>query len=224
MNKLTVLYTLMKNMKDKENFKGNFEAEALLDDVQLASATVSGECAPGHCEKNTEIKFGNETIRFSHDGTSQKCCGHSGHGHFHKHMHGEGCCGPKGKFTKAMLLLKLLDKLQLKEEGNVKVLTLSLDSSDIPSEIREHMKSKCCKVHEEKDCCSHPALHSWLAENGCCDIDHSTCELEAFNLQLTLDENCAPVSMMANAHCRCKDTAGKSRNFKLSAKGQFSHK
>lgn len=219
MNKLTVLYSLIKNIKEAESCKGTLEAEGFLDQTPLGTMTAHTQCGPDNCEKHAEFKFGTETLTFSRSGKNKdggQCC--EGH-HPHPHFHG-GCCGPKGKLSKAMFLLKALDKLQLEESvDGTKTLILALEASDLPEGMLAHMKDKCCSHHKKDSCCAHPGLKQWMAETGCSDLNPETCEPSSFRIKATLDKSCRPLMVEGDVIAKCQDSKGTPRTLKLAFKG-----
>lgn len=224
MNKLTVLYNMMKQLKETETFNGSVAVEGRLDETVLGTMNSEFGCAPGHCEKKMEVRFGEEVLKFEHQGTDKhhgKMCGPHGHGH---HIHGQqgGCCGPKGKFGKAMMMLKLLDKTELQElEDGSKILTIQLTPEDLPAHMKEHMKDKCCGM-TEKECCNghHEKIHSWMASCGCMDMDFDTLEPQNVSLKIVLKADCSPVEMNAVIKAGVTDKQGNAHSITVSAQGQ----
>lgn len=223
MNKLTALYNMMKQMKETEAFNGSGAVEARLNDTVLGTMNSEFSCAPGHCEKKMEVRFGEEVLKFEHQGTDKlhgMCCtpGHHGHGH----GHGGGCCGPKGKLGKAMFMLKLLDKTELQElEDGRKSLTLELTAEDLPKHMKEHMKQHCCGT-TDKECCGghHDKLKAWLAACGCLEIDRETLEPQSVALKIILEADCSPAEVHALVKATAADKAGKGHTITLKANGQ----
>lgn len=218
MNKLTVLYNLMKHMKETEVFNGSAAVEARLDDTVLGTMNSEFGCAPGHCEKKVEIRFGEEVLKFEHQGTEKihgKLCGP--HGHFH-HQHTGSCCGPKGKFGKAMFMLKMLDKTELQElEDGGKILSLELNAEEFPAHMKEHMKDQCCGMSEKECCGDHEKIHRWMTSCGCMDMDFSTLEPQAVSLKVTLKPDGSPLEMNAVISAGVKDKQGQAHSITLSA-------
>lgn len=223
MNKLTALYNMMKQIKDTEAFRGTISAEALMDEALLGTLHSEMACAPDHCEKKMELRFGEEVLKFEHQGTEKfhgKMCGP--HGHHGHHGHGHGCCGPKGKLGKAMFMLKVLDKTELQElEDGRKVLMMSLTAEDLPNHMKEHMKSKCCGLSEMDCCCgNHEKFQGWLASCGCMDLDFNTLEPQSVTLKIHLNSDCSPAEMNAVIKAGIADNSGKARNITLNINGK----
>lgn len=222
MNKLTALYTMMKQIKETEAFSGSGAVEARLDDTVLGTMTSEFSCAPGHCEKKMEVRFGEEVLKFEHQGTDKlkgMCCAPGQH--MHGHGHGGGCCGPKGKLSKAMFMLKLLDKTELQElEDGRKILTLELTAEDLPKHMKEHMKNHCCGMGE-KECCGghHEKLKDWMTSCGCMDLNPETIEPQSVSLKLVLAADCSPAEVNVVIKATAADKEGKTHSITLKADG-----
>lgn len=217
MNKLTALYNMMKQIKEAESFNGGLAVEVQLDDTLLGTLNSDIGCAPGHCEKKVEVRFGEEVLKFEHKGTD----GFHGKMHGH-HIHGHGCCGPKGKLSKAMFMLKALDKTELQElEDGKKILTMELAAEDLPKHMKEHMKNKCCRMSEmECGCGHHEKVHGWMESCGCMDLDLETIEPQGLSLKIMLNPDCSPADVSAVIKAVVSDKDGKARSITVNANGK----
>ncbi len=223
MNKLTVLYNLMKQMKESDACTGTAAVEAKLDETVLGTLKSEFGCAPGHCEKKMEIHFGEEVLKLEHQGTDKlhgKMCG--SHGHHGHHGHGNGCGGPKGKLGKAMFMLKVLDKTELQElaDGR-KVLTMDLAADDLPSHLQEHLKNKCCGMEKMEHCCgNHEKIQDWMTACGCMDLDCETFKPLSVSVKAILKPDCSPSEMNAVIKAEVSDRNGKPHTITINANGQ----
>lgn len=217
MNKLTALYNLMKHMKETKAFSGAAELEAKLDETVVGTVNATINCAPERCEKKMELRFGEEVLKFEHQGTEKFChpmCGPGGH-----HHHGHGCVGPHGKLERIMFLLKVLDKTELQElEDGTKVLAMELAPNDLPNCVNEHMNNKCCGIDKVECLCGHhDKLHGWMASCGCMDLDFSTMVPERVSVKLKLNSDCSPAGMSAVITGTAADKDGKSHTITINA-------
>lgn len=215
MNKLTVLYTLMKRMQEKEAFNGKAVLEAKLDEILVGTANVDINCAPGRCERKMELHFGQEVLKFEHQGTEKfrhPMCGSHGH-------HNHGGCGPRGKFERAMFLLKILDKTELQElENGTKILSLNLLPDELPNCLSEQMKNKRCGIENTECLCGHhEKLKGWMASCGCMALDFATLKPENLRMTLTLNSDCSPADMNTVISGSAFDQEGKTRIITITA-------
>lgn len=176
MNKLTVLYNMMKKARETEACSGTASVELRLDESILGTIEASFNHGEGRCGKTVKAQFGDETLNFDHQG---KECGHHGRGHHGAEHRHHGCCAG-GRLDKAMFMLKLLDRLELQEPGNgMKLLTLTLRAEDLSDVMKGHMKH-----HGVGKCCRNEALLRRLAEFGLTDPDFDTAEPETISLRV----------------------------------------
>lgn len=230
MNKLTAMYTMFKKVQEKESMNALITAEAKLDETILATMTTEIHKSADRREKKTEIKFGQETVKFEHSGAADadgKCCGphgfmHKHHGH--GHGHGKGCCGAHSKLDKAMFMLKMLDKTDYVENSDgTSTLSLNVTFDDLPQKVQEHMKQHCCKMHEHggADCCEKfKGAHAWLETCGCMEIDHATIKPEMVKLVVSLKSDKSPEKVELSLLVHANDQSGKARTMTLQATGQ----
>lgn len=194
MNKLTAIYSVMKQVqemkqsKTKQPFNGEMQTVLTFGESDIFTASGQCVCEDDQCRRQAEMKFGTETMKFERAGSSEEgcCSSHSGMHkmHFHKHAfkseNGRPVHSMRGhKFNKlshAMLMIKLLDltKYEALENGQNQ-LSLEVTLADLPRSMRvefeKHLDFK------------KKMLKSMLAncEGGQCndsDKDNSCCETE----------------------------------------------
>lgn len=173
MNKLKVLYDVVKAMKNKETFNGTLTVQVHKDETPLFSLRNEFEknllTGQTKAKINTELDYEGKTVK--HESNTEFTMPRSGecrHHEFFKHLHpspASGCCGLKGKLAKLAFALSVLNALQTEETEN-KTIVISLSAKDLPEDTKAMIHEKICCV---KDC--HPHGHGLLKE-FCAAEDH----------------------------------------------------
>ena len=113
MNKIKLMYDVVKTLKEKEVLKGSVKAEARKNEVKVfrlekefEKNTLSGQVKS---KISTELDYEGKTVKHesSTEFNLQDCCREKHHG-FIRSMHGQHrhqdyngkCCGIKGKLSK----------------------------------------------------------------------------------------------------------------------------
>lgn len=192
MNKLTALYGVMKHLRDmksEKRFSGKMDAQLLLGEEEIGTASGHMDCTEESCSHTFEMNLFGEEVKFEHKGTANPhCCGARNiHIHGHEGMTGHTLKGRtlRGrKYTKAMMMLKLLDRLeyQVSEEGKG-ILSLELTMADLPEEMRE---ACCCGLQ------MHPAMSSYFKKGSLANVDLQSMEPESLSIKLLVDEEARP--------------------------------
>jgi hypothetical protein len=159
MNKLKVLYDVVKTMKNKEAFNGNLAVQVHKDDVQLFSLRNEFEknllTGQTKAKINTELDYeGNIVKHQSNTEFTTTCGGECRHHEFLRHLHpshGTGCKGLKGKLSKIACALSILSALETKELED-KTILISLNAADLPEDTRALF---CEKLSQAGSCHSH---------------------------------------------------------------------
>jgi hypothetical protein len=138
MNKIKVIYDVVRKMKDTNSIKGTAKVEGLKDEQKIIDLNSVFE----RNNQSHQVK-GKTTIEVDCDGKKMKmensidfqkegCCGHH---HFHHMHHGPHAVGLKGGLNRITTILGIVSsaKLDEKEDGSV---ILSLESADIPEEVK----------------------------------------------------------------------------------------
>jgi hypothetical protein len=146
MNKIKLLYDVVKTMKAKEVLNGMLKAEVEKDQIQVFS--IQNEF-----EKNLSTGQTKATVNAKVDYTmpclqKRECPELPRHMH-HFHMHGRE--GLKEKFAKCISALSMLNALQA-EEREDKTIVMSLKASDLPEDVkllfRENMGHADMRHHQ----------------------------------------------------------------------------
>ena len=169
MNKLKLMYDVVKTMKEKENLKGTFQAEGTKDRMKVfgcanefARNTATGET---RIKLNTEFDWQGQKMKHESStefnskgfrggmrpGMIRHMHGHPGafagqvfpeHGPFHAHFHhGMHCGGFKEGLSRIGLLLQVLNNIKLEEKEDQTVV-LSLNGADFPEEFRQALQER----------------------------------------------------------------------------------
>lgn len=157
MNKIKLLYDVVKTMQAKETLNGVAKVAVKKDQANIfsmqnefAKNTATGQTKAKIC---TELDYEGKKVK--HESTTEFSMpesDHDRHHEFFKHMHmmhqmhhqGPTCCGGiKGKLAKLSLALGLLNSLEVVEQDNKGTL-ISLNLNELPEEmkacIRERMQ------------------------------------------------------------------------------------
>jgi hypothetical protein len=169
MNKIKIIYDVVKTLKSKENVKGTFKAVGTKDGNQILSFSniFERDSKKGKTKSEvlTEVNCDGKNIKienkFEAEITGEKAKDFFGHIHSHIHQkhrqHGHIECA-KGRLNKVLFFFGLLNSLKA-EEVNDKAVLLSLDLADIPEELKDIIKEhaekakQChekCEISDEK--------------------------------------------------------------------------
>lgn len=146
MNTMKLLYDVAKTMKAKETFTGILTAKVQKDNDTVFSFRNDFEKSTSGATKakiSTEVNLDGKKLQ--HESSTECEMPHRPH-HWHmfRHMHHghhAGCCGIKDKFAKLSCVFGILSSLKVeeKDEGHA---VISLACSDIPEEIKTHIREK----------------------------------------------------------------------------------
>jgi hypothetical protein len=165
MNKIKVLYDMVKVIKEESNHEGTLSLKISENDdvlLTLDGALEKGN-APDEMVHTLKVKGQIADHKIDHESRTLTNMQH-GHRGFKKHMGGR-CHGHDGhmeghkgnKLTKMMFALDMLNKLEINELGDERVLSINLKASDLPEEFSNKMKHKAM----------HKMMHNHLdGENG----------------------------------------------------------
>jgi hypothetical protein len=148
-NKLKVLYDVVRTMRSKEAFDGTLTVEAHRGETQVFS--LRNEFAKDFAAGRTRAKIATEldcegkTVK--HESVTEFAmaggdgCRHHG---FLRHMHqahGCGCAGLKGKLAGLAFALSVLNALKT-EEREDKTVAISLSAADLPEDARALLRER----------------------------------------------------------------------------------
>lgn len=217
MNKIKIIYDAVRKMKNKESIKGTFKAEGLKDQEKTFSVSNSFERSSkdGQVKGKTsmEADFEGKKIQFENsiDFQGEDCHGHHGfmrHLHSaHGHQHGGGLKEGLGRVS---CVLGILSSIKLEEKEDKAVL-LSLESADIPEEIRNEIQDMMKRGHEQ---------HQHMAENHqhhMCMREFHDMEKIAFTLKVFISKDSDIEKVIVDVTGEKPDEKNEGHNMKLSA-------
>lgn len=167
MNKIKLLYDVVKTMRNKENITGVLNVEVQKDQAKVFS--LQNDFEKNMLTKQTKAKISTELDlegkKVKHESNTefsmQGCCGHGHHG-FMKHMHhhhAHKCGGVKGKLSKLAFVLGLLNSLQTEvQENNTTVISLNIN--ELPEDMKALIREKMIHAKE----CHHQGQHDFMKE------------------------------------------------------------
>ncbi|SHK04999.1 hypothetical protein SAMN02745975_03527 [Geosporobacter subterraneus DSM 17957] len=186
MNKIKLMYDVVKTLKQKEVFKGTLKAEVRKDRTEVFSLekdfekdTVSGQ---GKSKIVTVLDYEGKKVRHesSTEFNLQDCYGGKHHDFIkgmHKYHHGEAkCCGFKGKLSKLAFLLNVLNDMEVQELDDKGVM-LTIHIDEIPEDLKNAIKEKM----------NHKREHYRGEHEACCMKDF--CFMEEINLSIKIQIN-----------------------------------
>ena len=161
MNKIKILYDVLKTMKSKDVFNGTLTAEAVKGEKKVFgienSFMKNKQTGFKKVITNSEVDCEGKKIKLqnSFEFQGDDCCAHEC---FIKKIHAyKGKSGVKDCFGKITFALGVLNSIKVLEEQD-KSIILSLQPADMPEDLKalfcEHMK-ECCNNHkcmDEEDC------------------------------------------------------------------------
>lgn len=174
MNKLKLMYDVVKTMKEKEIIQGTLKMDSTKDHTSIFSLTnefarnlQSGETKVklstqlGHDGKQVKHESYTEfNIEAGHGHMLHSCRGHQhhpGHGHFGP-VHGMNHGGFKDKLTRLTFLLNILNQIKIAEQEDKScILTFSLN--EFPEEMRRMLNEKMDGRHDQH----HRMMEEFLA-------------------------------------------------------------
>lgn len=169
MNKLKLIYDVVKTMKEKEVIQGTLQVEGKKNELQffsLANEFVKNfQTGETKAKISTQLDYnGNKVkhesqIEFNSQGGNGRMC-HGLRGHMHHHGHGGGHklegfhhAGFKQKLNRLAFGLHVLNQIKLTEQDD-KSIILTFDTDGIPDEIRQACQEKM-KWHQTQ----HPQVN-----------------------------------------------------------------
>lgn len=140
MNKIKVLYDVVKAMKNKEAFNGTLTVQVHQEDAPLFS--LRNEFEKNLLTGQTKAKINTEFTM----PRSGECRHHEFIKHLH-HSHTAGCEGLKGKMAKLACALSILNALHTEEQED-KTIVISLNATDLPADTKAmlHEKMSCANA------------------------------------------------------------------------------
>lgn len=158
MNRIKVLYDVVKAIRTKEEISGLLTADIQKDEIsiftiknQFEKNFVTGQIK---AQINTQVDYEGKTVRHDSDTEFSMSSGrgfhHGHHGMAHRHHfgamaamhhHGGRCGQMGGRFAKLAFILGLLNALEIKEaEDNTLVITIN--SANLPDDAKELVRER----------------------------------------------------------------------------------
>jgi hypothetical protein len=166
MNKIKVLYDVVKAMKNKEAFNGTLTVQIHKDETQLFSLSNEFETnlltGQTKAKINTGLDYDGKTAK--HESNTEFTLPRSGecqHHEFIKHLHPShdvGREGLKGKLSRLTFALSILTALQTEEQED-KTIIISLSATDLPEDTKALLREKMSRA----GACQHHR-HGFLKE------------------------------------------------------------
>lgn len=179
MNKMKILYDVVKAFKNKEVISGVFSADVKKDETsiftmtsQFAKNVLTGQ---RKATINTQLDYDGKAV---HSAGDAKFGGHEGHGFHHGMGHGMGSrgCTMREKIGRLTFMLGVLNALEVTEDQD-NTLVLTLNSVNLPDEAKEIVQERLSHGG-----CRHSG-HGFTHEfSGLTELD--------FTLSVVIDESC----------------------------------
>lgn len=154
MNKIKVLYDVVKVMRDKDAYNGNIEATISKDEVQVAqfSNEFTRDLASGWTKARISTVVDHNGKQIKHESTTEfnqkdenRRSAFTHCGHLHNHIrHGQWDQkhhGLKERLDGLLVVLNALNNLKVAEQAD-KSVKLSLDLTGIPEELQNKIKER----------------------------------------------------------------------------------
>lgn len=183
MNKIKLLYDVVKALKEKDILNGVASAEVQKDQVKIfyIKNEFQKNLLTMQTKANITTELNYEGKQVKHQSTTEftnDCpdhgmhCGRFGHMHHIGRRHGS----IKGKLSKIAFLLNLLNNVQAAEQEN-KTTLITLELSEIPEDIKTLLQEKM----------SHADYHNH--DRNCFMKEFSTIESGNFSFAMTVNKS-----------------------------------
>jgi len=161
MNKIKLVYDVVRKLREKEVFKGNLDAEIKKDQAKVFSLAKEFEkdTAQGQLKAKISTEWDYQGKKGKHESSTEfnleGCC--TGMHKHHSTHGGKSCCGIKGKLAKISCCLNVLNNMKVEEKGE-KGSVVSISMNEFPEEFKKHINDHFegkmhGQEHEEKCCC-----------------------------------------------------------------------
>lgn len=162
MNKLKLLYDVVKTLRDKEVIHGVATVEVQKDHTKIFY--VKNQFQKNLVTMQTTASITSEVDyegkKVKHQSTTEftnQCPGSGMHHKLLRHMHhaGDKCGGIKAKLTKLTFVLGLLNSIKAEEQENKSIL-VTLEVKELPEEIKTLLQERMSHTesyHNQDRCC-----------------------------------------------------------------------
>lgn len=144
MNKIKLIYDVVKTMKEKDIINGKLTGEGKKDQVQFVSFEneFQRNLITGDVKAKISSQLDFEGKKVKHESSTEFNLenGHGGIHHFHQHMHhhpnqgGKHHHNFKDKLSAVAFVLKMVNDMQIDEQADITLVSLNL--SEIPEELK----------------------------------------------------------------------------------------
>ncbi|NPV91115.1 MAG: hypothetical protein HPY50_10130 [Firmicutes bacterium] len=182
MNKIKLLYDVVKAMRDKNEFQGVVKARGTCDSVEVMrfENEFQKNLATGLTKARINTVLDHDGKQVKHESSTEiygcfpdHCGGH--HRRFHRfHSEHHRCCGGRAKLTKLAFILNALNNLKVEEQAD-KSVVLTLNLTEIPEDLKAEIHARMAEKHHREMCClkgvtavenPQAALTVWLTKNS----------------------------------------------------------
>ncbi|MDF2615079.1 MAG: hypothetical protein K0S71_2865 [Clostridia bacterium] len=218
MNKIRIIYDVVRKMKEKDSVKGVIKAEGLKDQNRILSInnTFEKNMQDGQIKGTTsiEVDYDGKKMKMENsiDFQGEGCCGHH---NFMKHMHdchhnGAHRGGLKEGLGRLSAVLGILSSIKIneKEDGSV---VLVLVSADIPEDIKSGI---CDKMKE--GCEHHKHLEGTNGHHMCMKEFHAMENID-FMLNVFINKHSEVEKITIDISGEQKDEKDEKKEMKLTA-------
>lgn len=152
MNKIKLIYDVVQRMREKEVINGTLAVEGKKDDEQFLSVKnqFQKNVLTGEVKANLSVEFeadgkkvkNESSVEFNPEGRPDSMPAHFCRHMHHHHAH-HGGMPPhsfKDKLNRLAFALKILDNMQVEEQGDKILLTVNLD--ELPEELKKGLHGK----------------------------------------------------------------------------------
>lgn len=162
MNKLKLLYDVIKTMKGKDLYEGTATIEVHKDETKIfyVKNEFHKNLVNNKTQANivTEYDYEGKVVKHqSNTELTNHCLGHGFIKRRHHHDQESHCCGWKATLTKIGFVLNLLHTMQVEEKDNKSLITLNLNQipEDVKMMIHQKMSHGDCEGHAlaKEFCC-----------------------------------------------------------------------
>ncbi len=163
MNKLKLLYDVVKTLRDKDVINGVATVEVKKDQAKIfyAKNQFQKNLVTMQTTANITSEIDYEGKKMKHQSTTEfttnQCLCNGMHYKLFRHIHhtGDKCGGIKAKFTKLAFILSLLNSIKAEEEEDKSTL-VTLEVTELPEDIKTIIREKMSQAesrHSQEECC-----------------------------------------------------------------------
>jgi phosphoribosylformylglycinamidine (FGAM) synthase-like enzyme len=179
MNKIKLLYDVVKTLRGKDILRGVATGQIQKDQVRVFYVKNEFEkdllTSKTKANITTEVDYEGKQVKHQSITEFTNCCHGGQHHKLFKHMHSGGCGGLKQKLTKLAFVLHLLNSLKAEEQSDKSTL-VTLEITELPEEIKALLQEKMSSA----DCCHGHGSQCFMKE---------FCSIEKGNFSLAMSVN-----------------------------------